>query len=458
MIAEIIDLERLLGQYDPGVVLVGPILRLSMNSSYRYFYIAGKGSKVYEATLGLGVIESETAAQGQRADVVKELKSRFAEVRTFDSDVTMLQEVRARWPKEEMVAVWIPPPAATSELTKAAGRQVDNGGRTSVQLGNYGEQSIDTEEPVDNAEGVDAVSTYGLPSVRDQSQPMPVVHPAPTLVPLSPFVASAIQSPSRGDRVGAQQRHSLLSQGGIESRASTILRFCAVGSFVVAVSVSLILVNRYRNPPHAALAVAPSVPNRVAETTESALEVAALPAKVLPPAKSQPLQAAGVQDRASPTAALPPPKSQPLQAASIQDRASPTAALPPPKPQPLQAASAQDGSALVFEPQAAPAPASSPAKRLDADEVAMFVNRGMEYLKNGDYSAARLLLERAANAGSPSAALMLATTFDPLFLPQLRPNGIEPDVAQARHWYEKALEFGSDDAAQRLAELERIGK
>jgi hypothetical protein len=450
MITEVIDLERLLGQYDPGVVLVGPILRLSMSSIYRYFYIAGKGSKVYEATLGLGAIESETAAQGQRAVVVKELKSRFKEVQTFDSDLTMLQAVRARWPTEEIVAIWVPP-SATSELTKAAGRQIDNGDRTSALLGNFGERSIDTEEPVDN-------STYGLPSVRDQGQPMPVMHPAPTLVPLSLLVASATQSTSRDDRVGAQQRHSLLRQGGTESRASTILRLCTAGSFVVAVSVSLILVNRYRNPPDAALALPPSVPNRVAETSESALEMSALPAKVLPPAKSQPLQAASVQDRASPTAALPPPQSPPLEAASIQDQASPTAALPPPQSQALQAASAQDGSALVSEPQAAPAPTSSPAKRLDADEVAMFTNRGMDYLKNGDYPAARLLLERAANAGSPSAALMLATTFDPLFLPQLRPNGIEPDVAQARHWYEKALEFGSDDAAQRLAELERIGK
>jgi hypothetical protein len=497
MITEVTDLERLLGQYDSGVVLVGPLLRLSMNSSYRYFYIAGKGSKVYQATVGLGVIESETAAQKQRADVVKELESCFAEVLTFAGDVAMLQAVRARWPEEENVAVWIPPPAATFESMKVAGRQtIDDGGHAGVQLGVHGERPIDTEEPADNVE--DALSTYGLPRVRNQSQLMPVVHLAPTLTPLSALVASATQSPT-GDRVGMQQRRSGASQGGIQSRASTILRFCAIGGIVVAVSASLILVNRYKNMLQAALAVAPSVPNQLAETTVSALEVTASPAKALLPPKSQPSPAASAQDWAAPTTAPAPPKSQPSPIANGQDGAAPTIAPAPPKSQPSPAASGQDGAALtaslpapkfqpsqaasardgaaalpplqpsqvaraqndlarVSEPQSPPVPASSSAKRLDAAEVAMLVNRGMEYLKNGDFPSARLLLKRAANAGSPSAALMLGATFDPLFLPRIRLDGIEPDVAQARQWYEKALELGSEGASQRLTELERIGK
>ena len=91
MITEVIDLERLLDQYDSGAVLIGPLLRLSLKSSYRYFYIAGKGGDVYQATLGLGVIKSEAAAQRQRADVIKKLEGRFAEVLSFDGDVAMLQ-------------------------------------------------------------------------------------------------------------------------------------------------------------------------------------------------------------------------------------------------------------------------------------------------------------------------------------------------------------------------------
>jgi hypothetical protein len=495
MITEVIDLESLLNQYDPGAVLIGPLLRLSLKSSYRYFYIAGKGSDVYEATLGLGVIKSEAAAQRQRADVVKKLESRFAEVLTFDGDVAMLQAVRARWSKEEIIAVWIPPPAATSEVTKATARQsIDGGGRAIGLPGDYGEQPIDDEEPADSDEYLDAISAFEVPSVPDRG----LVLTAPTSAPLSPLVAAPTQQLS-AETFGAQQRHSRPSQAGTPSLATTVLRFCAVGGVValVAVSASLLLANRYKNLSPAAEPVARSVPNQPAETTESALEVTTLPATVLPsppPPQSQPAQIASAQDRATATIApllqlqtaqiasaqdraaaiiARPPQSQPPQITSAQDRATATLALPPqlqpaqianvqdqtaPPPPTSQVASADAGSAPVFAPQAAPARVSSPAERVDAEQVTMLINRGMEYLKSGDFPSARLLLKRAAEAGSPGAALMLGATFDPLFLPRLSTNGIEPDLAQARRWYEKALELGADGASQRLAELGRVGK
>jgi hypothetical protein len=495
MITEVIDLESLLNQYDPGAVLIGPLLRLSLKSSYRYFYIAGKGSDVYQATLGLGVIKSEAAAQRQRADVVKKLESRFAEVLTFDGDVAMLQAVRARWSKEEIIAVWIPPPAATSEVTKATARQsIDGGGRAIGLPGDYGEQPIDDEEPADSDEYLDAISAFEVPSVPDRG----LVLTAPTSAPLSPLVAAPTQQLS-AETFGAQQRHSRPSQAGTPSLATTVLRFCAVGGVValVAVSASLLLANRYKNLSPAAEPVARSVPNQPAETTESALEVTTLPATVLPsppPPQSQPAQIASAQDRATATIApllqlqtaqiasaqdraaaiiARPPQSQPPQITSAQDRATATLALPPqlqpaqianvqdqtaPPPPTSQVASADAGSAPVFAPQAAPARVSSPAERVDAEQVTMLINRGMEYLKSGDFPSARLLLKRAAEAGSPGAALMLGATFDPLFLPRLSTNGIEPDLAQARRWYEKALELGADGASQRLAELGQIGK
>jgi hypothetical protein len=495
MITEVIDLESLLNQYDPGAVLIGPLLRLSLKSSYRYFYIAGKGSDVYEATLGLGVIKSEAAAQRQRADVVKKLESRFAEVLTFDGDVAMLQAVRARWSKEEIIAVWIPPPAATSEVTKATARQsIDGGGRAIGLPGDYGEQPIDDEEPADSDEYLDAISAFEVPSVPDRG----LVLTAPTSAPLSPLVAAPTQQLS-AETFGAQQRHSRPSQAGTPSLATTVLRFCAVGGVValVAVSASLLLANRYKNLSPAAEPVARSVPNQPAETTESALEVTTLPATVLPsppPPQSQPAQIASAQDRATATIApllqlqtaqiasaqdraaaiiARPPQSQPPQITSAQDRATATLALPPqlqpaqianvqdqtaPPPPTSQVASADAGSAPVFAPQAAPARVSSPAERVDAEQVTMLINRGMEYLKSGDFPSARLLLKRAAEAGSPGAALMLGATFDPLFLPRLSTNGIEPDLAQARRWYEKALELGADGASQLLAELGRVGK
>ena len=54
------------------------------------------------------------------------------------------QAVRARWSKEKIIAVWIPPPAATSEVAKATARQsIDGGDRTIGLPGDYGEQPID---------------------------------------------------------------------------------------------------------------------------------------------------------------------------------------------------------------------------------------------------------------------------------------------------------------------------
>ena len=83
----------------------------------------------------------------------------------------------------------------------------------------------------------------------------------------------------------------------------------------------------------------------------------------------------------------------------------------------------------------------------------MLMSRAEALVKNGDFASARLLLRRAADAGSASAALMLGATFDPRMIHELGPMGIEPDIAQARQWYEKAAELGSDVAAQRLTRL-----
>ena len=136
---------------------------------------------------------------------------------------------------------------------------------------------------------------------------------------------------------------------------------------------------------------------------------------------------------------------------------SPTAALPPPQSQALQAASAQDGSALVADPERAPAPTSSPAKRLDADEVAMFTNRGIDYKErrlSGGATFAGARGQRRSSECCPDAC----STFDPLFLPQLRPNGIEPDVRRPAAGMRRPLNSGQTtprSGSQNLSELGR---
>jgi TPR repeat protein len=100
-----------------------------------------------------------------------------------------------------------------------------------------------------------------------------------------------------------------------------------------------------------------------------------------------------------------------------------------------------------------PAQPRTTVLHLDAEEIATLVGRGTDLIKSGDLAGARLLLRRAAEAGSASAALTLGTTFDPLVIRELGAFGVVPDVAQARQWYEKAAVLGSDAAPQRLAKL-----
>jgi hypothetical protein len=117
----------------------------------------------------------------------------------------------------------------------------------------------------------------------------------------------------------------------------------------------------------------------------------------------------------------------------------------------------------VTPPSAAESSATPPAPaqhandrrtlRLDSEEIAILVKRGNDFLANGDFAAARLLLRRAAEAGSAEGAFALGTTFDPIVLQRLGAIGATPDLAEARQWYQRAAELGSSAASQQLAGL-----
>jgi len=115
-------------------------------------------------------------------------------------------------------------------------------------------------------------------------------------------------------------------------------------------------------------------------------------------------------------------------------------------------------------PQAVVAPALTPtspgppdppsgARTLSAAELAVLLRRGNELVSLGDLVGARLVFERAAQAGDSGAALALASTYDPLVLQRLGERGLAPDIAMARFWYEKAKELGSKEAPERLEVL-----
>jgi TPR repeat protein len=121
----------------------------------------------------------------------------------------------------------------------------------------------------------------------------------------------------------------------------------------------------------------------------------------------------------------------------------------------LQQNQATTAAAPAVAPTAIPPTAiPPPARRLNPDELASLLKRAKGLLAIGDIASARLLLERAADAQEASAALMLARTYDPAVLGTPDARSVTPDPAQARIWYRKAAEFGSQDAQQRLAQMQ----
>jgi hypothetical protein len=144
-------------------------------------------------------------------------------------------------------------------------------------------------------------------------------------------------------------------------------------------------------------------------------------------------------------AAAPPVSSAPAQ--RQLDREEITAA-PPVSPAPAQRQ--LDREEITAAPPVAPAPAQ---RQLDREEITVLLNRGKHLIANGDLAAARLVLQRAAEANDAEAALALAATYDPIVLRELKVYGLTADAAMARAWYQRARELGSAAALQRLEML-----
>jgi hypothetical protein len=115
---------------------------------------------------------------------------------------------------------------------------------------------------------------------------------------------------------------------------------------------------------------------------------------------------------------------------------------------------AERETAAVAPVAAAPVPSTPSVRRIDPDELAALMKRAGSLIAAGDIAPARLLLERAAEAQDGYAAFLLAQTYDPAVLGTQDMRSITPDPAKARSWYEKAVQFGSEEAQQRLAQMQ----
>ena len=112
-----------------------------------------------------------------------------------------------------------------------------------------------------------------------------------------------------------------------------------------------------------------------------------------------------------------------------------------------------------------PVPASTPSRKSNAiprpaelsraerERAERLIAQGEQYLAQGKVGGARLFFRQAADAGHALAAIRLGATYDPAELLRMEVQGITPDAAEARKWYERARELGAPEAEERLARL-----
>ena len=131
-----------------------------------------------------------------------------------------------------------------------------------------------------------------------------------------------------------------------------------------------------------------------------------------------------------------------------------TAQAPPSTRAPTSASLGPPG--LDLSPPIRPAlqrvepPPASTVKPEDRERTSKMMARGDSELAGGDIAAARLLYQRAADAGLPEAAIAMGGTYDPTELARRGVKGLKGDVDAARKWYERARVLGAAGADERL--------
>jgi len=89
----------------------------------------------------------------------------------------------------------------------------------------------------------------------------------------------------------------------------------------------------------------------------------------------------------------------------------------------------------------------------ESDRIDDLIKHGQKMVEVGYLAGARAYFRRAVEAGSGEAALLLGACYDPAFIEKIGAQGIEPDLKEARTWYERAKQLGVADADAKLAQL-----
>jgi hypothetical protein len=86
-------------------------------------------------------------------------------------------------------------------------------------------------------------------------------------------------------------------------------------------------------------------------------------------------------------------------------------------------------------------------------EAARLMARASALLAQGNIGSARIVLERAADTGSPQASFMLAETYDPVILSSWGTYGTRGEATRARELYARAHAGGIQEARKRFDAL-----
>jgi hypothetical protein len=97
---------------------------------------------------------------------------------------------------------------------------------------------------------------------------------------------------------------------------------------------------------------------------------------------------------------------------------------------------------------------AAPPSSKEHDRAMGMYAKGKELLEQGNIQPARMLFRRAAEQGLAESALALGSTYDPVELAKLKVFGLQPDVAAARRWYDRARQLGAAEATDRLRRLD----
>jgi hypothetical protein len=303
--------------------------------------------------------------------------------------------------------------------------------------------------PIHHAKDLDAALTYAPPWARDQAGSLTVPLAAAPIA-LQRSRRSDTGCTFSGDRAALELRAQLAMDPDFvpeppgtaaQTLRPIVLRLCAVAGAAALVAGAMVSV-----PGGARL-----IGNETVQAGFKAMSIAVNRGKqdqardAAAPASKPDGQAETNQPPSAKIARLENPAGVPAVAV-----VPPVPAAPPVPAVPAVPAAAPPAPVSQSNP---PTAKNASALQLDSEEIATLIKRGEDFLANGDLSSARLLLRRAAEAGSAKAALALGSTFDPLVLQRLGAIGAQPDIDRARQWYQKAAELGSDAASQQLAKL-----